>query len=114
MVGDDGQGLHRGLGELARLGALLGHQVLEVGGGLQAPAAGDLGQLHPAAGVAPLQGAERGVEVGIGGQAALQVVLAERSRGGEQQGLDHALGGGRVAHALLSRAAVSGGAHAAS
>ncbi len=47
MVGDDGQDLLGGLGQAARLGSLLDHQVVEVRRGLEPPAPADLGQLHP-------------------------------------------------------------------
>ncbi len=102
MVGDDGQGLQRGLGKPARLGALLDHQVLEVGGGLEAPAPSDLGQFHAAAGIEPQQLAQGGVHIDVGRQAPGEVLFAQGARGGEQQRLDHPSIGGGIVHDFLS------------
>ncbi|MNC65280.1 hypothetical protein D3C75_1155560 [compost metagenome] len=48
VIGDDGQGLQRGLGQATRLLALLSHQEAQVGGGAETPAIRHTFQLDPA------------------------------------------------------------------
>ncbi|MNR02151.1 hypothetical protein D3C85_1179930 [compost metagenome] len=91
MVGDDGQGLQRSLGQAARFVALLGHQEGEIGGGAEAPAVGHAFQLDPAALIALAQGRDGPARIGAFRQTARDLGRRQGRGGGEQQGLDSTL-----------------------
>ena len=77
MVGDDGQGLERGLGQAPRLLAFHRHQESQIGCGLEAPAPSDLGQLNSSALIAVLQGIDGAQHVGVGRQPVGQILDAQ-------------------------------------
>ena len=111
VIGDDGQGLERRLGQLARFLALLGHQERQVLRRPERPAIGHADQFHAPSRIARPERRDRLTGVSAFRQPPRDLRQGQRPGGGEQQGLDPALDLGLIgredAHWSASRTSVS-------